>query len=195
MYCSRTCKDRASAARQRVQDTVCRVEGCSRKSQGRPLCSMHYRRLRIHGDVGDVEAVRGGRMGVVPCSVPGCPRKYYANGMCSLHYNRGRTRDGDVGPAELLKGYGFRFYTDDGYVVVNDPKRKRNKVLEHRLVMELHLGRELLPHENVHHINGIRDDNRLENLELWSKSQPSGQRVADKVAWAREILRLYGDLF
>lgn len=36
-----------------------------------------------------------------------------------------------------------------------------------------------------------QDDNRLENLELWSSSQPSGQRVKDKVQWAIEILSLY----
>lgn len=64
---------------------------------------------------------------------------------------------------------------------------------EHRLVMEEFLERELLPEENVHHLNGDRLDNRLENLELWSRSQPSGQRVADKVRWAREILELYGE--
>ena len=68
------------------------------------------------------------------------------------------------------------------------------RVLEHRLVMEAHIGRRLLREETVHHINGQRLDNRLENLELWSSSQPPGQRIADKVEWARSILKLYGDL-
>lgn len=60
--------------------------------------------------------------------------------------------------------------------------------------MEQQLGRALLPEETVHHLNGVRDDNRPENLELWSSSQPSGQRVVDKVAWAQQILSLYGEL-
>ncbi len=93
--------------------------------------------------------------------------------------------------------YSQKKHTDkSGYVYVYfkaHPKADREgRIFEHRLVMEKKLGRYLFPFENVHHRNGVRSDNGVENLELWVKKQPTGARVEDVVKWAKEILGLYG---
>jgi hypothetical protein len=91
---------------------------------------------------------------------------------------------------------GGRIFHKAGYVMLKtppDPSGTSRYVFEHVLVMEDKLGRRLLEGENVHHINGVKDDNRIENLELWTKPQPSGVRVADAIAWAKQVLATYED--
>lgn len=115
-------------------------------------------------------------------------------GLCSMHYSR-KLRGMNMDEPSRKRG---QWTGVDGYVRVLVPGHPaamaRGYVLEHRLVMEEMLGRILLPYENVHHKNGIRDDNRPENLELWARKQPAGQRAEDLLDWAYEIIERYGDM-
>jgi len=110
-------------------------------------------------------------------------------GLCYTHHKR-FTANGTTDPVGLKRAaWGSGYVNSEGYVEIWVAAVKYH---EHRWAMESHLGRDLLPHENVHHINGDRADNRIENLELWSTSQPSGQRISDKIKWATEFLAEYG---
>lgn len=96
---------------------------------------------------------------------------------------------------------GGRRTRKDGYILVYSPSHPcayRNFVLEHRLVMEAHLNRYLEPHELVHHINEIKDDNRLENLKLETRSTHAtkhfkGRRFTrwEPKATKEQIIELY----
>jgi len=103
------------------------------------------------------------------------------------------------GPRKHIRGTGH--ITKTGYRVISknhpnarmrSPSSGKGQIMEHTWVMSNHIGRPLFKHETVHHINGIRNDNRIENLELWSSSHPYGQRIEDKIEWAKQFLNDYG---
>lgn len=132
----------------------------------------------------------------LPCSVDGCEKRRAGRGLCNAHWKQWKVYGDPTMRKHRRRGEGT--INEQGYFLVRLPDHPNANVNgyvhEHRLVMAQLLGRALLPGENVHHVNGNRADNRPENLELWITRQPSGQRPADLVAWAREILALYGPL-
>lgn len=95
-----------------------------------------------------------------------------------------KMRDAKKGKISLLKGRerknfrgeknpnwkGGRGKDKNGYIVIrnsNHPNAdKRRRILEHRLVMANHLGRTLERWEHIHHKNGVKSDNRIENLGI-----------------------------
>lgn len=179
----------------------CSVEGCTRPFLAKGLCNLHYRRQYTRGNLGglDVERVRGRR-----CSVAGCDKKHVARGLCSMHRSR-LHHTGAIGPADSIRkeGTGLGSITKAGYKVLTGRKYAdhpnayskgrgpRTYIVEHVLVMSQILGRPLRKGESVHHKNGVRHDNRPDNLELWVTTQPSGQRVTDRIADAVWLLSVY----
>jgi len=152
----------------------CSADGCAEEAWGKTLCKEHYQET----------------LAAEVCSFEDCDYPAKAKDLCHSHYAQ------DLKGAELtpIRRYspGKRIITKDGYAVVSF----RGKVYkEHRLVMETMIGRPLKGLENVHHKNGIRDDNRPENLELWTVQQPPGQRVEDRLTDAVRVISEYGHLY
>lgn len=168
--------------------TVCTIDGCDRPHWSHGFCEMHSRRVRDKGEPGPAAPIKNReRTPKQPCDVEGCDRLRRGRNYCHLHEERLR-RYGDVGSVAPTRVKGSGTATKEGYRRMWSPDGRR--VMEHVLVMEEHLGRRLFAQENVHHRNGLVADNRLDNLELWVKTQPCGQRVSDLIEF---IVKHYRD--
>lgn len=151
----------------------------------RGWCSTHYQRWLRYGDPLAPDRRRKGPF--VECAVVGCHDERAIRGWCGRHYQRWKAYGDPEAPLRRARNGEStkRWLNHDGYVLI----RKQGKsVLEHRMIMEEMLGRPMLPEETVHHKNGVRDDNRPENFELWVSTR-SGQRVTDLIAFVVEHYR------
>lgn len=162
---------------------ICSASNCESERKAKGLCNMHYQRMKRGKPLSDPYRKRMPKFDV--CQVDGCTREPKSKGLCNTHYARqlqGRPIDEPIKSPHFANSINDVLWQQksNGYVYGQFEGRR---LAQHRVIYSQYLKRALHPWENVHHKNGVRNDNRLENLELWITPQPNGQRITDLVEW------------
>ena len=177
-----------------IEQQTCFVDCCDKPINSFGICKSHYdAKIRYNTIIGPRPKIKKRPKNQL-CLNENCSRNGRALGLCQTHRSwLSKTGDYNLAPSRAYAGHGTgnRKAEYNFVKIKDDPYYPNENIQEHRLVMAHKIGRRLHTHENVHHINGEKRDNRIENLELWITKQPKGQRVEDKIAHAIEILQEY----
>lgn len=160
----------------------CSIKNCKRQSIAKKLCSLHYQRYkyckRPLSEINQINPLIDSWKGET-CFVSNCNRKILAKGFCSLHYQRNlaygspiiiKTRERGTG---RIDEYGYHV----SHLKDQNPRRT------HRIIMEKYIGRPLLQSEKVHHLNGNKLDNRIENLRMLSHKEHIAIHCRKLICW------------
>lgn len=169
----------------------CKVDGCEGQHYGKGYCAKHWKAFTAYGD--PLINKRGVKQ---MCQAEGCDKLWQYPPYCTPHHRRWKKWGDPLHEYKPVRS-GRWYVTSYGYHRRWQPEHpnasKDGGVFEHVVVMAEKLGRPLRKSERVHHINGVKTDNRPDNLELWVNAHPSGQRVSELIQFAHDLLEQYKD--
>ena len=158
-----------------MPNATCTIDDCDKPARTRGMCNTHYWHWWKNADPSELKYRRG--QPKPPCSIEGCERPAKCRGWCGTHYTHWRqygTPEAKVYTGRTLNASGYVRVWAPGHPMANSD----NYVLEHRMVVH-DAGIDVPPGHHVHHINGDKADNRLENLEVLSESERHRLHIAE----------------
>lgn len=166
----------------------CSIDNCNKKARNYGLCNTHASYARRHGLLPNAKK----------CSIDDCNNYAYCKGFCSSHYQRFKKYGDPIAPSIKTRDFKCSLGTirkerpsDNPYLVIKISEtgdKSTDWVYHHRYIMEQHLGRKLKRNEYVHHKNGNKQDNRLENLAITDSTRHARHHFSEPRKFTDEML-------